>query len=183
MKKTILSLIILTFLIAAGCSLTDRQTQAPAASGEGGEAAVSTGAGLSTDAAAIAQARGLSPADINAALKTFVPSGQHDEYIIFASGGHAGQIFVIGVPSMRLLKTIAVFTPEPWQGWGYGVGNKVLDEGNVNGKEVRWADSHHPALSETHGQYDGEFVFINDKANGRVAVVDLRDFETKQIVK
>jgi hypothetical protein len=25
---------------------------------------------------------------------------------------------VIGVPSMRILGSIAVFTPEPWLGWG-----------------------------------------------------------------
>jgi nitrous-oxide reductase len=84
---------------------------------------------------------------------------------------------------MRLLKVIGVFTPEPWQGWGYGVGNEVLEEGDVNGQEIRWADTHHPALSETEGDYDGQYVFINDKANARVAVIDLRDFETKQILK
>ncbi|MCB0182350.1 MAG: cytochrome C, partial [Anaerolineae bacterium] len=184
MKRNILALIILTMLIAAGCSLADRPTTAPAAPSEAGsEAAAPEAAGLSADAAAIAQERGLSPDDITAALKVYQPTGVHDEYMIFASGGHSGQVLVIGVPSMRLLKVIGVFTPEPWQGWGYGVGNQVLDEGAINGRSIHWADTHHPALSETGGVYDGEFVFINDKAQARVAVVDLRDFETKQIVK
>jgi nitrous-oxide reductase len=183
MKRNILILLILTFFIVAGCSLVPQQPEGPAPQPGGDEAAAPAGSGLSADAAAVAQARGLSPADVTAALKTYMPSGKYDEYVIFASSGHAGQMFVIGVPSMRLLKTIAVFTPEPWQGWGYGVGEKVLAEGDFNGKELRWADTHHPALSETNGDYDGEFLFINDKANARLAVVDLRDFETKQILK
>jgi nitrous-oxide reductase len=131
----------------------------------------------------IARDRGLTTADLMAAARTFTPSGMKDEYIIFSSGGHSGQVFVIGVPSMRLLRTIAVFTPEPWQGWGYGVGEEVLKEGYVNGKANLWGDTHHPALSETKGDYDGQWLFINDKINARVGVIDLRDFETKQIVK
>ena len=129
--------------------------------------------------------RGFTDDDVTAALKTYLPSGEHDDYVIFASGGHSGQMHVIGVPSMRLLKTIGVFTPEPWQGWGYGNEGteEVLAQGKVNGRVVDWADTHHPALSETAGEYDGEYVFINDKANARVAVIDLRDFETKQIIK
>jgi nitrous-oxide reductase len=149
------------------------------------ERSVSTGggAGLGGEAARIAAERQLTPDDVTAALKTYMPSGRIDDYLLFASGGHSGQIFCIGVPSMRLLRTIAVFTPEAWQGWGFGAGNQVLDEGNVNGKEIRWADAHHPGLSETNAEYDGQFLFIGDKANARVAVIDLRDFETKQIVK
>ena len=141
----------------------------------------SAGAGLQS----IAQQRGLTDDDMSAALLTYSPSGKLDEYVMFASGGHAGQVLVVGLPSMRILKVIAVFTPEPWQGYGYGSkeSQEVLKGGNVNGKQVLWADTHHPGLSETNGEYDGEYLFINDKANGRIAVIDLRDFETKQIVK
>ncbi len=135
------------------------------------------------DVQKIAEERGLSTADLMAAAKTYMPTGVIDEYLIFSSGGHSGQVFVIGVPSMRLLRSIAVFTPEPWQGWGYGAGEEVLAGGDVKGRENRWGDTHHPALSETKGDYDGEWLFINDKANARIAVIDLRDFETKQIVK
>lgn len=131
----------------------------------------------------VIQQRGLSPDDVYAAVKTFMPTGQHDEYVMISSGGHSGQLMAIGVPSMRILKVIGVFTPEPWQGWGYNDETRaVLAAGNPEGVELHWADTHHPALSETAGDYDGQFVFVNDKAHARVAVVDLRDFETKQIV-
>jgi nitrous-oxide reductase len=164
---------IIGFMLVAACS------------GTGGATDIPEIAGVSGDISAIAAERGLTPADVEAAVKTFTPTGQHDEYIMFASGGHSGQMLVIGMPSMRLLKLIGVFTPEPWQGWGYGADStmEVLEQGNINGEEVRWGDTHHPALSETAGEYDGEWVFINDKANARIAVIDLRDFETKQIVK
>lgn len=135
------------------------------------------------DVQKIAQERGLSTADLVAAAKTFVPSGAKDEYVMFASSGHAGQIFAIGLPSMRLLRSIAVFTPESWQGWGFGVGNEILESGFPKGKSNLWGDTHHPALSETNGDYDGQWLFINDKINARVAVIDLRDWETKQIIK
>jgi len=143
-----------------------------------------TGAGVPSSVAEIAEARGLTPDDITRAVKTYVPGGQYDEFLIFASGGHSGQVLVIGVPSMRLLKLIATFTPEPWQGYGFSDETKaILAEGAVDDKVLGWADTHHPGLSETNGEYDGEWLFINDKANARMAVIDLRDFETKQIVK
>ena len=127
--------------------------------------------------------RGLSEKDILAAAKTYTPTGMHDKYIVFSSGGQSGQIIAYGVPSMRLLKYIAVFTPEPWQGYGYDVeSTKILRQGNIRGREINWGDTHHPALSETDGKYDGKYLFINDKANPRIGVISLHDFETKQIV-
>jgi len=84
---------------------------------------------------------------------------------------------------MRLLKYIGVFTPEPWQGYGFDDESKeVLAQGKIMGKDITFGDTHHPALSETKGDYDGRYLFINDKANPRIAVIDLHDFETKQIV-
>lgn len=144
--------------------------------------ATTSAQGDSSNWQTIAEQRGLTEADIRAAMMTYTPSGVMDEYLMFASGGHSGQVLVIGMPSMRLLRTIGVFTPEPWQGWGYGAGNDILAVGNPEGRALSWADTHHPSLSETNGDYDGQWLFIGDKANGRVAVIDLRDFETKQIV-
>jgi nitrous-oxide reductase len=157
--------------------------KASAASTDTASAATSGGSGGMPEVQQVMQARGLTPDDLLAAAKTYTPSGKKDDVIMFASGGHSGQIFVIGLPSMRILRSIAVFTPEPWQGWGYGAGNDILKNGSPDGKPLTWGDTHHPNLSETDGDYDGKFLFVNDKANARMAVVDLRDFETKQILK
>ncbi len=178
LKRTLM-IGLLALLLAgliAGCNRGRRDETPEPVSAEGD---------LPANALQIAAERGLTPDDINAALKTFMPSGQWDEYLMFASGGHSGNMMVIGIPSMRILKHIAVFTPEAWQGYGFGARDieEMLDAGNVNGVKIRMGDTHHPALSETEGDYDGQYVFINDKASARVAVIDLRDFETKQIVK
>jgi nitrous-oxide reductase len=177
MKRHKLLLILLIGVLALGAC--KRKGSAPE------EQPGVEGGSLPQGAMEVAQARGLSPADITAALKTYVPTGKFDEYLLFLSGGHSGQLIVVGVPSMRILKNVAVFVPESWQGYGFGSwdSREVLAGGDVDGKEVHMADTHHPALSETNGDYDGQYVFINDKSNARVAVVDLRDFETKQIIK
>jgi len=131
----------------------------------------------------VMQARGLTEKDVLAAAKTYVPTGGRDEFVCFSSGGQSGQLIVYGIPSMRILKYVAVFTPEPWQGYGYDDESKaVLAQGKIRGKDITYGDTHHPAISETDGEYDGRYLFINDKANPRLAVVDLHDFETKQIV-
>ncbi len=127
--------------------------------------------------------KGLSEADVVRAAKTYNPTGVHDKYLVFSSGGQSGQMMVYGVPSMRLLKYIGVFTPEPWQGYGFDEeSKKVLAQGKIRGKDITWGDTHHPSLSETDAKVDGKWLVVNDKANPRIAVIDLHDFETKQIV-
>jgi nitrous-oxide reductase len=131
----------------------------------------------------VMQRRGLTQKDLLAAAKTYTPTGGRDEYLAFSSGGQSGQVIVYGIPSMRILKYIGVFTPEPWQGYGFDDESKaVLAQGRIDGKDIVYGDTHHPAISETDGDYDGKYLFINDKANPRIAVIDLHDFETKQIV-
>jgi nitrous-oxide reductase len=127
--------------------------------------------------------RGLTQQDLLHAAKTYTPTGKRDEFIVFSSGGQSGQIIVYGVPSMRILKYISVFTPEPWQGFGYDEeSKKVLDQGKVDGRDIPWGDTHHPAISETNGDLDGQYLFINDKSAPRIGVISLHDFETQQIV-
>ena len=110
-----------------------------------------------------------------AAEKTYVPPGDLDEFYMFSSGGHSGQVFVFGIPSMRHITTIPVFTPYPGTGYGFDDDTKKMLG------EYTWGDAHHPALSETNGDYDGRWLFINEM-NGRIARIDLRDFKTKQIL-
>ena len=99
--------------------------------------------------------RGLSEKDVLAAAKTYTPTGGRDEYIVFSSGGQSGQVIVYGIPSMRLLKYIGVFTPEPWQGYGFDDESKaVLDQGKTHGKPITYGHTH----PRTNG---------NSRTNGR----------------
>jgi len=133
----------------------------------------------------IIEQRKLELSHAKAALKTYVPGGWKDEFLMISSGGHSGQVLVIGVPSMRLMKVIAVFTPEPWQGYGYGDVKtmRLLYKGSNGVKLLTLGDTHHPEISRTNAEYDGEWAFIGDKLNARIASISLKDFETKDIVK
>jgi len=111
-----------------------------------------------------------------AALASYVKPGDQDQYYLFYSGGHSGQVFVAGVPSMRHIFTIPVFTPYPGTGYGYDEESKAMLG------EYSWGDVHHPAASKTAGDYDGRWLFVNDNANNRIARVDLRDLKTRQIL-
>src|SRR6476620_11397352 len=110
------------------------------------------------------------------ALASYVAPGEKDEYYLFYSGGHSGQVFVAGIPSMRHIVTIPVYAPYPATGYGFDEESKAMLG------EYQWGDVHHPALSQTQSKYDGRWLFVNDNANNRVARIDLRDFKTHQIL-
>ena len=108
-----------------------------------------------------------------------VPPGELDEYYAFLSGGHSGEIRVYGVPSMRSLMRIPVFNIEGARGYGYDDETREMLE-DAGG--YTWGDTHHPRPSQTNNEYDGRWLFVNDKANGRLARVNLKYFETDAIV-
>jgi len=135
----------------------------------------------------IIQARQLTPDEAAAALKTFVPPGKYDDFVMVTSGGHRGSVMLYGIPSMRLLKEIPVYSADSWQGWGQGESEsaRILKEGSFGPglPTLTWGDLHHPQISLTNGKYDGEWIAVSDKSAGRVGIISLRDLKTKQIYK
>src|SRR5438477_13156327 len=70
---------------------------------------------------------GTSSADRTAnALASYVAPGEKDEYYLFYSGGHSGQVFVAGIPSLRHIVTIPVFAPYPGAGYGFDEESKKM---------------------------------------------------------
>jgi nitrous-oxide reductase len=117
----------------------------------------------------------------SAAQAVYVAPGEYDEFYAFMSGGYSGQLTVMGLPSGRLLKTIAVFSQHPENGYGYSEETKALLE--TSHGFVPWDDAHHPELSMTDGVPDGRWIFINGNNTPRVARIDLNSFETTEILE
>ncbi|NYE06096.1 nitrous-oxide reductase [Bacillus niacini] len=110
------------------------------------------------------------------AEKVYVPFGEKDDYYLFASGGHSGQMFIYGVPSMRHIRTVPVFSQDSATGYGFDEHSKKMMGGYT------WGDLHHPAFSETKGDYDGKYMFATDVGNSRAAAMDLETFTVKDII-
>ena len=117
----------------------------------------------------------------SAAEAVYVAPGEHDEFYQFMSGGFSGQVTVYGLPSGRLFRRIPVFAVDAERGYGFDEESKAMF--NTSHGMVPWDDAHHPKLSQTNGEIDGRWLFINGNNTPRIARIDLTTFETVEIIE
>ena len=117
----------------------------------------------------------------NAAEKVYVAPGEHDTYYAFLSGGYSGNLTVYGLPSGRMFKEIPVFSQFPTSGYGYS--EETVPMLNTSHGFIPWDDLHHPDISQTKGELDGRWIFVNGNNTPRIARISLASFETEEIIE
>ncbi|PIF89883.1 nitrous oxide reductase apoprotein [Acidovorax sp. 62] len=110
--------------------------------------------------------------------------GELDTYYGLWSGGHTGDMRVLGLPSGREITRIPCFVPDALVGWGITNESKAVMGTKADGHlEYTVADTHHTHASYKDGNYDGRYAWINDKINSRVARIRLDYFVCDKITK
>ncbi|WP_047247010.1 Sec-dependent nitrous-oxide reductase [Maribacter thermophilus] len=117
----------------------------------------------------------------NNAEKVYVAPGEQDEFYAFMSGGYSGNLTVYGLPSGRMFKEIPVFSQFPTSGYGYSEETKPML--NTSFGFIPADDAHHPDISQTDGELDGRWIFINGNNTPRIARISLSTFETEEIIE
>ena len=110
--------------------------------------------------------------------------GELDTYYGLWSGGHTGDMRVLGLPSGREITRIPCFVPDALVGWGITNESKAVMGTKADGHlEYTVADTHHTHASYKDGNYDGRYAWINDKINSRIARIRLDYFVCDKITK
>ncbi len=110
--------------------------------------------------------------------------GELDTYYGLWSGGHTGDVRVLGLPSGRELLRIPCFVPDALIGWGHTNESKKIMGTKPDGS-LRYTvgDTHHVHASYKDGNYDGRYAWVNDKINSRIARLRLDYFICDKITK
>jgi nitrous-oxide reductase len=136
---------------------------------------------------AAAPAAAPAPADhggASAGAATHLKPGELDTYYGLWSGGHTGDMRVLGLPSGREIHRIPVFNPDALVGWGVTNESKAVMGTKRDGSlEYTVADTHHTHASYKDGNYDGRYAWINDKINSRIARIRLDYFVCDKITQ
>jgi nitrous-oxide reductase len=108
------------------------------------------------------------------AASVHLKPGELDTYYGLWSGGHTGDLRVLGMPSGREITRIPCFVPDALVGWGITNESKAIMGTKPDGSlKYTVADTHHTHASYKDGNYDGRYAWVNDKINSRIARIRL----------
>ena len=176
--------------------MIDKKDQQLASGGLGRRSFINTAAlvGLTAGVAACTEKPGTAAAPAapaapasshaGAGANVHLKPGELDTYYGLWSGGHTGDMRVLGLPSGREITRIPCFVPDALVGWGITNESKAVMGTKPDGSlKYTVADTHHTHASYKDGNYDGRYAWINDKINSRLARIRLDYFICDKITE